>query len=165
MFDSTVNGLCEGRRLCHLQSCDFLFMCFSGNGPTHNGSLQSTVSDTHTHRGSDYVSLHSHPVAMNKCCLWTFATVWASDHAGLPLLLEEMLCIVCRLVTYFGSNSCHLKRGETKINRLTTGWMVCHRLSRWRISATSAERHFFPYWCTGLKTIAEKKSTLHEGCN
>lgn len=67
----------------------FLFMCLSGNRPRRNRRLQSIVADTT--QGSDRFSLHLHPAAMNKCCLWTSTTVWVSDHAGLALLRWEVL--------------------------------------------------------------------------
>lgn len=75
----------SGQNRCsyHLQSCNFLFMCLSGVGPRHNRRLQSTVETT---QGSAHFSSRSHPVGMNKCCLWTCAWLRMSDHGGLALL-------------------------------------------------------------------------------
>lgn len=95
----------------------FLFMCLCGSGPRHNRSLQSIVLHT---QGSDYFSLHSHPVAMNKCCLWTSATLGASDHERLRLLCWKM-CIVHQLVIYFGLQYLPLC---TSVKWLTVGLMV-----------------------------------------
>lgn len=87
----------------------FLFMCLLGNRPRHNRRLQSIVADTT--QGSDRFSLHLHPADMNKCCLWTSATMWVSDHAGLPLLRwGERYCM------WFGLYLCTL----------------CYCVQRWR---------------------------------
>lgn len=114
MFDSTVSGLGEGRRLCHLQSCDFLFMCLAGSGPRHNGSLQSPVSDTQTHGGSDYFGLHSHPVAMNNRCLWTCATARSIWSRRSPPAVAAKDAGPWESASHWFYNTCHLKRRGSK---------------------------------------------------